>query len=324
MQAFEEFVTPITPYLICDHYIATELLLHKGEAVDGYPCLYDTSNPNTKPLDVKISANDLLKNQNYSTIKNLDIVQCQFRRFEYFFSNVLPFLKKNNIKIILLTSQDHAPALTRSDMTDKCLNDENIILWISQNPIYCNHEKYMAFPYGIRQYSVAKYADFVRKKDIKKSNTILNLRASAWGHLPDNHIRKKYDIFGKDSTTPTGPTGVGAYDNFLNRISTTKFLISTGGDRDDCYRHYESIGLGAVPVSNIRYKEIFGDNMIYSDADEMVDMVTSGKVPYRYNRPNKEIITVRYWKHEINKRFNKVTRNPGYLKYCLQPAAENT
>ena len=305
MQIFEEFVTPITPYLICDHYIATEVRLHKGEAVDGYPCLHDTSNPNARPLDVKISANDLLKNQNYSTIKNFDIVQCQFRRFEYFFSNVLPFLKKNNIKIILLTSQDHAPALTRSDMTDKCLNDENIILWISQNPIYCNHEKYMGFPYGIRQYSVAAYAEFVRKNDIRKSQTILNLHASAWPGLPDNHIRKKYDIFGKNTI------GRLPYEEYLNKVSMTNFLISTAGDRDDCYRHYESIGLGAVPVSNIRYKEIFGDNMIYSDADEMVDMVTSGKVPYKYNRPNKNIISVRYWKHEINKRFNKVTHNPG-------------
>jgi hypothetical protein len=324
MQVFDEFVTPITPYLICDHYIATEVRLHKCESVDGYPCLFDTSNPNSKPLDVKINANDLLKNQNYSAIKNFDIVQCQFRRFEFFFLNVLPFLKKNNIKIILLTSQCHAPALTRSDMTDRCLNDENIILWVSHNPIYCNHEKYMAFPYGLKQYSVVAYADFVKEKDIKKSQTILNLRASVWGHLPDNHIRKKYDIFGKDSTTPTGPTGVGAYDNFLNRISTTKFLISTGGDRDDCYRHYESIGLGAVPVSNIRYKEIFGNNMIYSDADEMVEMVTSGKVPYRYNKPNRDIITVQYWKHEINKRFNKVTRSNGYLKHCLQPASTDT
>ena len=305
MQIFEKFVTPIAPYFICDHFIATEVRLHKGESADGYPCLYDTSNPQSKPLDVKIRANDLFKNKNYSSIKNFDIVQCQFRRFDFFFYNVLPFLKKNNIKIILLTSQCHAPALTRSDMTDKCLNDENIILWISQNPIYCNHEKYMGFPYGIRQYSVAAYAEFVRKNDIRKSQTILNLHASAWTGLPDNHIRKKYDIFGKNTI------GKLPYEEYLNKVSMANFLISTAGDRDDCYRHYESIGLGAVPVSNIRYKEIFGDNMIYSDADEMVDMVTSGKVPYKYNRPNKNIISVRYWKHEINKRFNKVTHNPG-------------
>ena len=324
MQVFEKFVTPITPYLICKHFISTEIHHTTKECMDGYPCLLDISDPNAKPLDVKINANDLLRNKNYSSIKNFDIVQCQFRRFDFFFYNVLPFLKKNNIKIILLTSQCHVPALTRSDMTDRCLNDENIILWVSQNPIYCNHEKYMAFPYGLKQYSVVAYADFVSKNDIEKSNTILNLRASTWSSLPDNHIRKKYDMFGKDSKTPPGLAGTGPYENFLNRISTTKFFISTPGDRDDCYRHYESIGLGAVPVSNIRYKEIFGDNMIYSDADEMVEMVTSGKVPYRYNKPNRDIITVQYWKYEMNKRFNKVTRSNGYLKHCLQPASTDT
>ena len=39
------------------------------------------------------------------------------------------------------------------------------------------------------------------------------------------------------------------------------------GDRDDCFRHYEAIGLNTIPVSNIGflYKRIFGDNMLYLD-----------------------------------------------------------
>ena len=54
MQVFEKFVTPITPYLICKHFISTEIHHTTKECMDGYPCLLDISDPNAKPLDVKI------------------------------------------------------------------------------------------------------------------------------------------------------------------------------------------------------------------------------------------------------------------------------
>ena len=50
------------------------------------------------------------------------------------------------------------------------------------------------------------------------------------------------------------------YATYLTRVVNTEFLISTGGDREDCYRHYEAIGLGTKPVSNINrklYSQIF-------------------------------------------------------------------
>jgi hypothetical protein len=62
--------------------------------------------------------------------------------------NVLPIIKKNNVKIILITSKCSLPQLFKSDKTDVCINDKNILLWISTNPIYSNNKKYMAIPSG--------------------------------------------------------------------------------------------------------------------------------------------------------------------------------
>jgi hypothetical protein len=113
-----------------------------------------------------------------------------------------------------------------------------------------------------------------------------------------------YDIFGKNSGNSLN------YNEFLENILNSEFVISTTGDRDDCYRHYECIGLNAIPVSNINrnYKDIFDNNMVYSDAEEMVNMVhTNGQEMVSvYNPPNRDIITISYWVKKMRARINEI------------------
>jgi hypothetical protein len=48
--------------------------------------------------------------------------------------------------------------------------------------------------------------------------------------------------------------------------------------------------------------------MIYSNAEEMVHMVTTKTVTNRYEKPNKDVITVAYWvskmQEKIKERYN--------------------
>lgn len=281
-------ITPATPYLICDHYISTELI------PDIYKYKY-------LQYDIKTKANDLLKNNNYDTIKNLDIIQIQVDYLSYFYEKVLPLIVKNDIKVIIITSQWYLPQVNRCEMTDKILMHNNILLWISQNPIYEGNPKYMAFPYGIEHRDVNKYMNFVKTYNFSNPKTIriLNQHAEAWGHLPHNHIRKQFDIFGKNSGNRI------EYKEYLLNIAKTEFMISTSGDRDDCYRHYECIGLNTIPISNISggYKEIFEENMVYSNGKEMIEMINNKKVINEYKKPNRDIITIQYW---VNKIKNKI------------------
>jgi hypothetical protein len=89
-------------------------------------------------------------------------------------------------------------------------------------------------------------------------------------------------------------------------ILNVEFVISTSGDRDDCYRHYECIGLNAIPISNINggYKEIFEENMVYSNAEEMMNMIKYQTVNSNYTPPNKDILTISYWVCKINEKLN--------------------
>ena len=87
------------------------------------------------------------------------------------------------------------------------------------------------------------------------------------------------------------------------------YTISTSGDRDDCYRHYECIGLNSIPISNINYKEIFGNNMIYSDINNIIKIIKYNRLPIendKYkNNTNRDILLIDYWRDKISQRLKK-------------------
>jgi len=281
----EYMVTPLAPYFICNHFISTEIHNNSEKYIS---------------MNLELKANDLLKNKNYNDIKNFEIIQIQVDFVNFFYDNILPIIINNNIKVIIITSQWHHPQLQRTNKTDDLLNNSNIILWISQNPIYTNNEKYMAFPYGICHHNINDYVKFIKSNNINtdKNIKILNQHASPHGDLPNNHIRKMVDIFGKNSGNRIN------YTEFLTNILNSEYVISTSGDRDDCYRHYECIGLNAIPVSNINdgYKDIFGDNMVYSNATEMINMINTNIVNYNYKKPNIDILKISYWVCKIDQK----------------------
>ena len=137
-------------------------------------------------------------------------------------------------------------------MTDNILNHSNILLWISQNPIYYNNKKYMAFPYGLDPKFVNKYYNFIKSKEIVKKEQVFNSPNSIFPHFQKNHIRRKNSLFLKPKIE---------YNEYLTKISENLFTISTAGDREDCHKHWECIGLESIPVTNIKYLDVFGDNM---------------------------------------------------------------
>jgi len=275
-------VTPITPYLICDHYFSTEIYKNDHKYI-GYDITQITN----------LKTNDLYQNRNFDKIKEGDIIQVQVDLFNLFINSILPNI---SCKIIIFTSQWHLPQIHKNEITDKCINNDKVILWISQNPIYENNSKYMAFPYGILHHNVNIYMNFLKNNydnilNINtKKNFCYNSNNILHGHLPQNHIRR-HPIF--NSTHYHLP-----YDQYLIEILKSKFTISTSGDRDDCYRHYECIGLNSIPISNINYKEIFENNMVYLNIDEMIKII-NGEKDMNFYYTNKDILTIDYWKDKI-------------------------
>ena len=237
---------------------------------------------------------------------------CEVNYFGYFYEYILPVLERNKIKIILITTQEHLynkikdrnglidGLHVRSYKSDHVLNSKHIILWISQNPLY-NDKKYFAFPYGLVHTRLAEYLTYLNDNLKKrKSKNIDKCQQSVWSHLPANHIRRHYPQLGDSMRLST--------KDYYDKLSNTKYMISTTGDRDDCYRHYECIGLGTIPISNTNsnLKQIFGRDMIYASGDEMLKHLNNNGKLLKYKKPNTNLIYVDFWKDEINKRLNLI------------------
>tara|TARA_B110000259_G_scaffold131054_1_gene147856 strand:+ start:935 stop:1330 length:396 start_codon:yes stop_codon:yes gene_type:complete len=115
-------------------------------------------------------------------------------------------------------------------------------------------------------------------------------------HLSKGHIRNKHkELFHKDKLR---------IEDYMDTLHRSKFTVSTAGDRDDCYRHYESILMGCIPVTNIRkplYEQIFGDNMVFMSDDELVSCVKR-ECELTYRKPNQDIVLLSFWKSQVERR----------------------
>lgn len=261
-------INPFSLYHLCDHYVGDEI--HRF-------C-----------IPIAESKNDIFATKNLSSIKEFDIVHVEVSWFEYFVSEILDKIKS---RIILTTGQWHLPQIHQSPLTEKILRHPNILLWISQNPVYPNSEKYMAFPYGIEYESLEAYAEALLSFNDNKKTTEIS-------HLPMSHhtnaCRQKLPVM------PRLPP-----KEFYERIADSKFVVSPIGDRNDTYRHYEAIGLGAIPMSNVDplYRSIFGDSMYYCDIDKMLE----NRAPCEYTEPNRDLVCFQYYKDLVVKRIKMLS-----------------
>jgi hypothetical protein len=269
------FINPFSGYHLCDHFVGVEI--HKD-----YPYV---------PIVLNKNQYDLLKHKDLSCINDNDIIYVEVNYFDYFIENIL---NKINKKIVLITGQWYGPQIIRDHKSNYVLNNSKILLWVSQNPIYVNSIKYLPIPYGVFPCSTEKYAKVLL-------NTFNSPKSKNITHLPcnpnTNECRKKLPYL-KDIEI----------EDFYNEMSKTKFLLSPIGDRDDCYRHTECIGMGTIPISNVghEYKQLFKSNMHYTDIDGMVAALSNNSIKSS-SKVDKNFICFDYHKDLIQERINLLT-----------------
>ena len=285
------FVHPCSGYLLCKHIICTSKA--ENDYLNRFPNVPNRNNLYTQNTLNKLRTNDMIFSHTDKYAVN------------YIIDTILPYIKQHNIKIILFTGKHELPQIKKSSLTDQILDCDQIILWISQNPIYVDHPKYFAFPFGLKPttYKLQKYYKYYQKSNVNKTIKISNMFQGTHGHLSNDHIRKKYK-----SILQTKKYNL---DKYLQILHESEFTISTAGDREDCYRHYESILMNTIPISNISkdlYKPIFGNSMEFMTDDALINCIKNEhSCELNYRTPNRKIILLSYWKNQINKRLEQLS-----------------
>jgi hypothetical protein len=70
------------------------------------------------------------------------------------------------------------------------------------------------------------------------------------------------------------------------------------------HRHWESVALGTIPISNVEekfYRPFFGDSMLYmSVTSDMVPLITNcGPLAAKYWTPNRALVSTAYWEEKV-------------------------
>lgn len=87
---------------------------------------------------------------------------------------------------------------------------------------------------------------------------------------------------------------------FYKILAASRFIFSPVGDRPDCYRHWEAIGLGTIPICNCPaiFNTLFHDSMLYvADGDYKLMLGMSSKwATSVYHNPDRRLILTQHWR----------------------------
>jgi len=207
------------------------------------------------------AANNVLVNNNVETLKEKDILFVQSHFMEQFLTEFLP---KISCRFILMTGQWNPP----TEQVHGLLRDPRIFRWFSQNPVI-EHPKYIPFPTGIEESSLLHYVEA----------------------LLQNKTREKTVTF-----LPAVISEMSSREERYKTLSEARFVqCLTGEQGGDTSRHWECIGLGAIPVSTMDrlYRPLFGEEVVYVDVNEAKEY-DEERLP-KYRCPNRDLICVSYW-----------------------------
>lgn len=200
-------INPFSPILICDyHFMVNDL-------------------PSTMTLKINPITVETL-----NILQPFDILCCQTDAFLEFVKQIIP---KLSTPIILFTSQwNISPLILRSAVTDFIRNHSMIAHWVAQNPIYESDTTYSGFPYGIYEGALGAYANAL----LQFNTSCPKISTLQMSYLSPTHSSR--------AQLPVVLTKKDPFDVYYSKLASSKYTISPMGDRPDCYRHWEAIGLG--------------------------------------------------------------------------------
>lgn len=137
----------------------------------------------------------------------------------------------------------------------KYANEKNIIAWFTIHPPEEHHEKVFPIALGIVQYfDLREKRDEVHKQFLKyrsmKKNKLCYMNFTDWRNPERKKIR---DHFLASAFCNNGSPC--RFNQYIKETAHHKFTISPPGLGPDCYRIYESLLVGTIPVVQHSYMD---------------------------------------------------------------------
>ena len=234
-----------------------------------------------------------LTHENIPLIEDYDTIYVPFSKQDNFVDIVLQYL---DVRVILISGQwQNSPSGASDDTISEILSSDYVVHWFCQNlPKYGGddpyHKKISPFPYGLKEFgqgpdvfSTYKRIFFERSINITANDKDTNILV---GYISKAQPSRRH--------IPSGPKLPPAI--FFENMLQSRYILSPDGDRPDCHRHYEAIGLGVVPITQLDahlYRHLQNGPAIFNNSEWNVESLEQ-KLE---SRPivNRNLVFEDYW-----------------------------
>lgn len=222
----------------------------------------------------------------------------------YFFEKVFPEI----VSPFILVTHNADPSAPGEFF--EYLNDKRILRWYGENCDIKNHPKFFPLPIGISNRSDAKVLDIVlAEMDVcdqteKIHKLYMNFSLDT-DKLADHDFLRRVQVYEHFIHEPfVFHAKRKPFKEYLLEMSQYLFVLSPFGGGLDCYRTWEALLMGSIPVVhsstlNDLYKDL--PIIVVEDWDEVTEDFLERKYLEIKDLPyNKEKIFMQYWVETIN------------------------
>jgi len=267
--AAHRVVNQLTGFILSDYHLSTQV--HS----DGWAFL------NNKSVR--------LDKASMSKIPDNSVIYVNSQETELFATTYLPHLTKN---FVLISGEIWSPLQPCGSAVDTMLSHPGLLAWFCQNREDDNLPL-RPFPFGVALRGINTVVQAMDKhRNTVKDGDVFVPYSAVHPHLEGEvaDIRKRLEPVMAEPMR---------HQDYLEQLARHRFVISPAGDRPDTFRHWESVAMGAIPVSTLpnSFSELFGDSIILVD-----DLASSVLAPLESKRKeaNRELATTRHWRQVVS------------------------
>lgn len=164
----------------------------------------------------------------------------------FFFKKKFPRIRN---RFILISHDGDYPAPRKHK---KYLKHEKLIAWLGLNPTVINEEKFYPLPIGIKnrnsEQEDLQYIKNMQKNELEKKHlAYLNISLGTYPYEREK-VHQMFHRMPYCYNASKKP-----YKGYLKDIKTSKFVFSPRGNGLDCYRTWEAILMGSIPIVKSSY-----------------------------------------------------------------------
>lgn len=234
-----------------------------------------------------------------------DTIFVSYAKIDEFTMDFLPHI---HTPFVLITTPFHILYPTGLEQVAKNITSHDYLLhWFATNignytGGYQFHPKVSPFPLGLKPKMGSR--DFQNPIPIYREiflNTTTTLMRNQTKNDKENAIFAGYisRTNTKRKEIPSGPKL--PYADYLKEIAKASYVISPDGDHPDCHRHYESLGLGSVPITQLDpylYSHLKEGPVIYNNTNwNLTELEKSLPIPAL--NVNRNMVFEEYWMEYI-------------------------